>query len=543
MKAFLLFPDRESDWTWVGKAAALGEARRTGRMAHGLDNFDPSRAYPWNAAALRHDLALDTLIDAAAGEADDVRAAFTRELLNAPDNDAETVRHRQAILADALKTPKALRELHAIAEAAVAEQHRHFLGTMMRDYPDAVLRWAIEMLEAMLGPLRRLQRLSVREIDRVEAPGWRRFHAMIRDELSDAYLASIEQRLRELKMRDGVLMSAALGSGNRAVDFRLHQPPVDEESWWHRWLRQWLPWLFGRREREQYSFSLAPSDEAGQRALRGVSNRGVAIAAQALGEAALHIRDFFAMLRAETAFYVGAVALHEALVAKDVTTSFPEIVDDLNAFAAEGLCEPALALAIGSAVVPNDIDANDRDLIVITGANQGGKSTLLRAIGAAQMMAGAGLFVATQSLRLSLAPAVMTHFKREEDAAMKSGKFDEELARMSAIVDHMAPNALVLLNESFASTSEREASEIADEVIESLRAGGARIVFVTHLFEYAHRVAGRDDARALFLRAERAEDGSRPFRLTPGVPRATSFGEDLYASVFGAPAERQEAAE
>jgi hypothetical protein len=158
MKALLLYPDRESDWRWVGKAADLNEARRTGRVAHGLDGFDAARAFPWNAAALRHDLALDALIDAAAGDADDVRAVFTRELLNAPDHDAATIRHRQAILADALKDPKPLRALHAIAEAAVAEQHRHFLGTMMRDYPDAVLRWAIEMLEAMLDPLRKLQR-------------------------------------------------------------------------------------------------------------------------------------------------------------------------------------------------------------------------------------------------------------------------------------------------------------------------------------------------------------------------------------------------
>jgi hypothetical protein len=535
VKALLLFPDRESDWRWVGKAAAKIEAQRTGRIAHGLDDFDPSGAYPWHSDALRHDLALDALIDAAAGEADDVRAAFTRELLNAPDNDAATIRHRQAILADALKDPKPLREIHAIAEAAVAEQHRHFLGTMMRDYPDAVLRWAIEMLEAMLDPLRRLHRLSAREIDRVEAPGWRRFHAMIRDELGDDYLAGIETRLRELKLRDGVLMSAALGPGNRGVDYRLHQPPIDDESRWHRWLRQVLPWLFRRPESERFSFSLAPSDESGQRALRGISNRGVSIAAQALGEAALHIRDFFAMLRAESAFYVGAVALHEVLAAKSVATAFPDIVEEPNAFHAEGLREPALALTIGAKAVPNDVDADGRDLIVVTGANQGGKSTLLRAIGAAQMMAGCGLPVAADALRLSLSPAVMTHFKREEDAAMKSGKFDEELARMSAIVEHMAPGALVLLNESFASTSEREAAEIADEVIEGLRAGGARVVFVTHLFEYADRAANRDDARALFLRAQRAEDGTRPFNVTPGAPRATSFGEDLYAKVFGDP--------
>jgi DNA mismatch repair ATPase MutS len=55
-----------------------------------------------------------------------------------------------------------------------------------------------------------------------------------------------------------------------------------------------------------------------------------------------------------------------------------------------------------------------------------------------------------------------THYKREEDATMTSGKFDEELSRMSEIADEIRPRSLLLCNESFASTNEREGAEIRD---------------------------------------------------------------------------------
>jgi len=73
---------------------------------------------------------------------------------------------------------------------------------------------------------------------------------------------------------------------------------------------------------------------------------------------------------------------------------------------------------------------------VITGANQGGKSTFLRSI--------------------------------EEDTTMKSGKLDEELSRMSDIIDHITSYSMVLVNESFAATNEREGSEIARQIITAL---------------------------------------------------------------------------
>ena len=79
--------------------------------------------------------------------------------------------------------------------------------------------------------------------------------------------------------------------------------------------------------------------------------------------------------------------------------------------------------------------AEDKDLVIITGANQGGKSTFLRSIGLAQLMMQCGMFVAAESFGSNICTCLFTHYKREEDPTMRSGKLDEELGRMSSIVD------------------------------------------------------------------------------------------------------------
>jgi hypothetical protein len=143
------------------------------------------------------------------------------------------------------------------------------------------------------------------------------------------------------------------------------------------------------------------------------------------------------------------------------------------------------------------------------------------------------MFVAAESFTASTSTGVFTHFKREEDATMEQGKLDEELARMSGIASQIAPGGLLLCNESFASTNEREGSEIARQIIRALTEADIRIVFVTHLYELAQGFFAANDPTSLFLRAERHPDGQRTFRLPPGEPLPTSYGQDLYRQVFG----------
>ncbi len=145
-----------------------------------------------------------------------------------------------------------------------------------------------------------------------------------------------------------------------------------------------------------------------------------------------------------------------------------------------------------------------------------------------------GMFVAAESFSATICQGLFTHYKRKEDTTMKSGKLDEELSRMSAIADNIAPNALLLLNESFAATNEREGSEIARQIVCALLEKRIKVFFVTHLYEFARGFSDKHMENALFLRAERQADGRRTFKLVEGEPLQTSYGQDVYHRIFGA---------
>ncbi|MBS0326476.1 MAG: hypothetical protein JSS46_08025 [Proteobacteria bacterium] len=322
-------------------------------------------------------------------------------------------------------------------------------------------------------------------------------------------------------------MSARLGECNESTGYVLRRDPDRRPGWLKRLLR---------RGPKSYSFRLHERDEAGARILSEMHDRGINLVANALAQSTEHVLNFFLVLRVELAFYIGCVNLADRLDALRVTRCFPQprpCPSQSGQLRFEGLRDPCLALTLGRDVVGNDVDADGRQLVIVTGANQGGKSSFLRSVGVAQLMMQAGMYVAAGSFEAELRTGVFTHYKREEDATLSGGKLDEELARVDVIAAAVRPGAMVLFNESFASTNEREGSEIARQVVRGLLEFGVRVVCVTHLYDFAHDVFAQQRDDTLFLRANREPDGTRTFRLVEAEPLATSYGEDLYREVFG----------
>ena len=199
------------------------------------------------------------------------------------------------------------------------------------------------------------------------------------------------------------------------------------------------------------------------------------------------------------------------------------------------LFDVCLALRMDKRPVGNSVDADRRCLVIVTGANQGGKSSFLRSIGVAQLMMQCGMFVGAQAFAAEICAGLFTHYKREEDATMTSGKFDEELARMNEIAEWVRPNSMLLFNESFASTNEREGSEIARQIVSALLERRVKVFFVTHQYQFSHDFFASKREDVLFLRADRQADGTRTFRLVAAEPLETSYGEDLYREIFEDP--------
>ena len=247
---------------------------------------------------------------------------------------------------------------------------------------------------------------------------------------------------------------------------------------------------------------------------------------------------FFDRLKYQTAFYLAAVQLVHQFERFKIDWCYPSVCDRDDLSFTE-LKECVMGMGIQTEVVGNTCSLEKKDLLIVTGANQGGKSTFLRSIGIAQVMMQCGLPVAAESYCSGLFPKIFVHFTRREDSEMNSGRLDEELGRMSRIVDEIGEGSLILLNESFATTTEKEGSVIAYDIIRALNEAGVRILTVTHLLSFARRMyeenMGRADSGIEFLSAERKEDGTRTFRMIRHEPELTSFGLDLYDEIVGEP--------
>ena len=246
------------------------------------------------------------------------------------------------------------------------------------------------------------------------------------------------------------------------------------------------------------------------------------------------LSEFFDAFRVHTAFLLGCVQLSERMESIGLSFSFPAVRQKgEGGVRFMGLYEPGMAILMRMCPVSNALSADGCRLLVITGANQGGKSTCLRSLGIAQIMMQCGMFVPAAQFEGSLYRNIFTHFTRREDQSMNSGRLDEELRRMDAIVRHVTQDSLVLLNESFATTTEKEGSVIALELVSALYENGVSIGMVTHLLAFARELYAKREDSMVFLSAQRKEDGTRTYRMVEQAPENTSFGLDLYEELIG----------
>lgn len=493
MKTLLMHPDRDFD----------------ARVPKQADDFE-------------QDVELGVLLDAmAAGD------AYLREISHAAlfrgwANDIETILYRQEILKDCLANEGVVRQFYALAQEPFNRKNDR-LYRPFGDEPAIKVSTSVRTLKDSLDVLRRLRNTCNAFYKGFKSAGFTRFFKTLNDNLDDGYLASAGADLEQLTFSSGVLISAELGEGGKGVNFMLRHPQERDANLIHRLLTS---------SPKSFTMQLHPRDEAGGKALSELQNRGVGLVSDALSEAAEHVFSFLKMLSAELAFYLGCLNLHDALGRIREITSFPTPSDDPRVFSCADLKDVCLALTLRQPAIGNDVDADGKQLVIITGANRGGKSTFLRSVGLAQLMMQCGMFVTAEAFSASLRTGLFTHYKREEDRSMKSGKFDEELVRMDNIAAHIRGRGLMLFNESFAATNEREGSEIARQIVSALLDKEIMVFFVSHMYEFARTFFDDRSVKALFLRADRAEDGNRSFQLHEERPLPTSYGTDLYRDIF-----------
>ena len=124
----------------------------------------------------------------------------------------------------------------------------------------------------------------------------------------------------------------------------------------------------------------------------------------------------------------------------------------------EELYDISLAFRNKAAVVGNTLTAEHKRLYIVTGANQGGKTTFLRSFGQAQLMAQCGLPVGAKAYTAPYRRAVFTHFRQEEDRYLKSGKLEEDVLRLKGLLDRSTKDSVFVVNEIYSSTTLKDAA-------------------------------------------------------------------------------------
>jgi hypothetical protein len=191
----------------------------------------------------------------------------------------------------------------------------------------------------------------------------------------------------------------------------------------------------------------------------------------------------------EVLFYLAYLEYSERIARSGLSFSFPELVDSGDV-SGEGAFDLALAAKSargeGPAIVCNDFSLSGRErILVVTGPNQGGKTTFARMFGQLHVLASLGLPVPARAVRLQLPDAVFTHFEREEDIASLRGKLEDELVRIRTILEEATSESVLVVNEIFASTTLSDAVYLGTEIVRRIERLGCLAVVVTFVDELA----------------------------------------------------------
>ena len=248
--------------------------------------------------------------------------------------------------------------------------------------------------------------------------------------------------------------------------------------------------LFGKRKDGDGVEIKAVISQAGEDPLTDsqyILNEALSRIDSALTKVTNDVYDAFFGLSNELMFYESALLYAEKAEDAGVPLTLPTVLpEESDCFSLMGLRELVLlSNGLGAKTVPNDLSLEGETAgLLVKGLTDSGKTVYLRAIGGAQLFMQAGLPVLAESATMSIRRGFFSHFSSAEEEFLKGdarGRFDQEAREIAAILDKLTPYSLLLLNETFQTTSYKEGTKSIYDILRFMPKLKTKYVFVTHL--------------------------------------------------------------
>lgn len=248
----------------------------------------------------------------------------------------------------------------------------------------------------------------------------------------------------------------------------------------------------------------------------------------------------------QMSFYIGAKRIIDAVRARGLDMCRPKYLKmDERRLDAKGVFDLSFYTQMVSSdpmgslkdkIITNDCRMDDDGrFFVLTGANNGGKTTYTRAIGIIQVMAQAGIYVPCTSCEISPVDFIYTHFPKEEEVGLNTSRFTQECKQFKVTVDNATRYSMLLLNESIQSTTPTECVFIATELTKIFRCIGVRGVYATHLLELAKNldklnaeVEGDTKLVSIVTTVDTTADNKRLYRIIRSAPQEFGYAQTIY---------------
>lgn len=235
----------------------------------------------------------------------------------------------------------------------------------------------------------------------------------------------------------------------------------------------------------------------------------------------------------EFVYYIRFIEYMEGLEKKGFKLSKAKAVPRSNqTMNAKGFYNFKLAINLSDPkeLVVNDlIFDDDHTIYILTGANRGGKTTSTQAVGLLFALAQGGVYVPADSFEFAPADCIYTHFPADEDKTMDLGRLGEECIRFKEIFTNTTEDSLILMNETFSTTSFEEGYYIACDSIKALFTKGSRTIYNTHMHKLGIEAEElsqgfKHKASSLIVKSD---GGNRSFKLEIAPPEGSSYASDI----------------